>query len=172
MEKLTLRIYPDPILRQEGEKIHVFDAELRELASAMIETMERERGIGLAAPQIGLSKRLIVALQMRDADDTGAEALVLVNPTVVESSSDTWSHEEGCLSIPGINAPVIRSRRVEVEFQDLDGKLHRLHAEDMFARILLHEIDHINGRLFIDYLSTANKSLIKSKLKQLAQEKE
>lgn len=168
MERLKLRYYPDPILRDIAEPVTVFDNELRELADAMVDVMTEERGIGLAAPQIGLSKRIIVALQMRDTEDSEAPPLVLVNPKVVASSKDTWSFEEGCLSIPGVTATVIRAMTVEVEFQDVEGNRHRLTAVDMFARILLHEIDHLNGRLFIDYLSAANKSLIKTKLKALA----
>lgn len=167
---MRLRIYPDPILRQIAEDVVDFDGELRELAEAMVETMGREAGIGLAAPQVGVSKRIIIALQMKDPDDTTAEPLVLVNPTVVSSSSNLWSYEEGCLSIPGVASPVLRADTVEIEYQDLDGEAQRMTAEGMFARILQHEIDHTNGRLFIDYLSSAQKSLIKPKLKKLTEE--
>jgi peptide deformylase len=170
METLKLRIYPDPILRQVADDVVEFDDELRDFATAMTETMGREAGIGLAAPQVGVSKRVIIALQMKDPDDTTAEPLVLVNPKVVSSSSDLWSYEEGCLSIPGVASPVLRAELVEIEYQDLDGETHRLEAAGMFARILQHEIDHTNGRLFIDYLSSAQKSLIKPKLKKLTEE--
>ena len=168
MEPLELRIYPDPILRQTASEVEAFDDRLGELVSAMIDTMIREAGIGLAAPQIGHSKRLIIARQMNDPDDTRADYLVLVNPRIISASSELWSYEEGCLSVPGINALVLRSVSVEVEYQDLDSRTNRITEKDMFGRILQHEIDHTNGKLFIDYLSSAQKSLIKPKLRKLA----
>jgi peptide deformylase len=170
--KLALRYYGDPILRGVSEAIIEFDESLREFADAMIDTMRRESGIGLAAPQVGRGRRLIVALQMKDSDDVDAEAMVLVNPRVVSKSKDTWIFEEGCLSIPGVNAQVTRSVQVEVEYEDLEGITRHIDARDMFARILLHEIDHLDGRLFIDYLSSAQKSLIKARLKEIAQDKQ
>ena len=171
MEELKLRYYPDPILREETEPIDSFDDELRVLAGAMVEKMIRERGIGLAAPQVGVKKRLSVILQMKDAEDADAEPLVLVNPKVTTTSGELWSFEEGCLSIPGINAAVLRPTHAEVEYQDLDGNAQHISADGMLARILLHEVDHLYGKLFIDYLSSAQKSLIKTKLKALAQDK-
>ena len=169
MKQLSLRFYGDPVLREKGKPIDVFDDELREFADAMIETMRRDRGIGLAAPQVGESVRLIVALEMDDADDDDAPAVVLVNPKVVEKSKETWSFEEGCLSIPGITASVMRSQEVEIEYQDLDGNKQTIRNNKLLGRILQHEIDHINGVLFIDYLSIAQKSILKNKLKQISQ---
>ena len=167
MADLGIRIYGDPILRQVASPVARFASELRQLADAMVEIMYEERGIGLAAPQVGVSKRMIVVLQMEDVDDTEASPLVLVNPSVISTSNEAWEFEEGCLSIPGINAPVVRAKEVEVEYQDLDGQNHRIKDDGFFGRILLHEIDHLNGKLFIDYLSSAQKSLIKTKLKAL-----
>ncbi len=169
MKHLLLRYYGDPVLRETGKPIDVFDDELREFAESMIETMRIERGIGLAAPQVGESIRLIVALAMEDIDDDDAPAMVLVNPKVVEKSKETWSFEEGCLSIPGITASVLRAREVEIEYQDLDGNTQTIRNNKLFGRILQHEIDHINGVLFIDYLSSAQKSILKNKLKQISQ---
>ncbi len=168
MKKLELRYYPDPILRETSDPVESFDGELGELAAGMIATMRRENGIGLAAPQVGLTKRLIVVLQMKTPEDTEAEPLVLVNPRVVSTSGALWSHEEGCLSIPGVIAAVRRRRQVGVEYQDLEGEIHQVVDRSMLGRILLHEIDHLDGNLFIDYLSSAQKSLIKSELKDLA----
>lgn len=168
--ELRLRIYPDPILRGKADDIVDFDSDLRELAEAMIATMHRERGIGLAAPQVGEARRLIIASQMRDPEDEDAEPLALVNPRVLAEGGELWTYEEGCLSIPGVSAPVSRRYEVEVEYQDLDGDKHTLPADGMFARVLLHEIDHLNGRLFIDYLSTAQKSIIRTQLKKLAED--
>ncbi|MBI4720046.1 MAG: peptide deformylase [Chitinivibrionia bacterium] len=171
MDTLDLRIYGDPVLRKKAARIELFDEKLKEFAAAMIRTMIAERGIGLAAPQVGISKRLIIALGMRDLDDASAPPLVLANPVATDRSSETWSYEEGCLSVPGISAAVIRPNEVSVAYQDLAGEERTISAEGIFARILLHEIDHLDGTLFIDHLSSANKSLAKSKLKRLDQYK-
>ncbi len=169
--KRMVRYYGDPALRDVSSPVEDFDSELRELAEAMIETMQAENGIGLAAPQVGVSKRLIVALQMKGSDDQDAPPLVLVNPEVINTSKETWTYEEGCLSLPGISAPVVRPLEAEVRYQDLAGEFHTISVSDLFGRILLHEIDHLDGRLFIDYLSSAQKSLIKSNLKNLDQKR-
>ena len=167
--ELKLRYYGDPILRERVAPVERFDAELAEEASAMIDTMVRERGIGLAGPQVGLRKRLIIALQMEDTDDSDAEPLVLVNPEVIERSRETWVLEEGCLSIPGVNGDVTRAVTARVRYESLGGVENVVEATGMFARILLHEIDHLNGRLFIDYLSPAAKSLLKPRLRAIAE---
>jgi peptide deformylase len=171
MKRLEMRYYGDAILRKVAEPVTVFDDKLRELAEGMIETMRVERGVGLAAPQVGEGIRVIVALRMEDSDDSGAPPEVLVNPKVILSSKETWSYEEGCLCMPGLSGNVIRPREVEVEYQDLDGKPRRVRSNQFFSRILQHEIDHLNGVLFIDYLSSAQKSLIKPKLKEISESK-
>jgi len=167
--ELSLRYYGDPILRERAQPVEVFDDALREQAAAMIETMHRERGIGLAGPQVGYGGRLIIALQMKDIEDNDAAPVVMVNPEVLSRSKDTWDYEEGCLSIPGIAADVMRPERISVRYQDVDGSEHTVDAEGMYARVLLHEIDHLDGRLFIDYLSTAQRSLLKPRLKEIAE---
>lgn len=166
--ELRLRYYGDAILREQVPAVEEFDETLAEEAAAMVETMQRERGIGLAGPQVGLRKRLIVALMMKDIEDVDVEPLVLVNPEILDRSHDTWVLEEGCLSIPGVNGEVTRATTVSLRYRSVDGAEHELEAEGMFARILLHEIDHLNGRLFIDYLSPAKKSLIRPRLKAIA----
>jgi peptide deformylase len=166
--ELNLRYYGDSVLRQDAADVEVFDETLAQEAEAMIETMTRERGIGLAAPQVGLKKKLIVVLQMKDPEDNKAEPLALVNPEIIERSKETWEFEEGCLSIPGVSAKVTRPVEATVRYQDVDGKQHEVRASGMFARVLQHEIDHLHGRLCVDYLSTAQKSLIKSQLKSIA----
>ena len=168
--ELELRYYGDPILREKCASVDQFDERLAEEADAMVDTMFRERGIGLAAPQVGMTKRLLVALQMKDPEDVDAEPLVLVNPVVLSRSNATWEYEEGCLSIPGVVGRVERSKETVVRYQDVDGDEHTIQASGMFARILLHEIDHLDGRLFVDYLSSAQKSLIKGDLKRIATE--
>ena len=169
---MQLRYYGDPILRRRAAEVRVFDEELREEAEAMVETMFRENGVGLAAPQVGLDKRLLVALTMETPEDNEADPIVMVNPRVVHRSRETWLFEEGCLSIPGIRGNVTRPDRVTVEFQDLEGETYTVEAEAMFARILQHEIDHLDGRLFIDYLSAADKTLIKPQLRKIAEKNE
>jgi len=171
MKRLDMRYYGDTILRKVAEPVTVFDGKLRELAEGMIETMLFERGVGLAAPQVGESIRLITALRMEESDDSDAPADALVNPKVVFASKETWSYEEGCLCIPGVSGNVIRPQEVEVEYQDLDGNPRRIRSDKFFGRILQHEIDHLNGVLFIDYLSSAQKSLIKPKLKEISESK-
>jgi len=167
---LELRYYGDPILREKCTPVDQFDQRLAEEADAMVETMFRERGIGLAAPQVGMTKRLIVALQMKDAEDVNADPLALVNPVVLERSKSTWEFEEGCLSIPGVVGKVVRAEEAVVRYQDVRGNEHTIKAQGMFARVLLHEIDHLDGRLFVDYLSSAQKSLVKPELKRIAAE--
>jgi len=166
-----VRVVGDPILREIAKPVELFDLELRELAESMIRTMREENGIGLAAPQVGVGKQLIVLIQMQDFDDYDSPEMVLVNPEVVRFSKETWSYEEGCLSVPGLSAAVMRSKEVDVDYQDLDGSSHSITGTMLFGRILQHEIDHLNGKLFIDYLSSAQRSLIKSKLKNISQNK-
>jgi peptide deformylase len=165
---LRLRYYGDPILRRRAMDVRSFDATLRDIGAQMLEAMDREEGVGLAAPQVGLDLRLLVALAMREPGDEMAEPVILVNPEILERSHETWVYEEGCLSIPGIRGDVTRPERVRVHYQDMEGLKHALDAEGMFARILQHEIDHLNGKLFIDYLSTADKMLIKPKLRSIS----
>lgn len=166
--ELTLRFYGDPILRRRMPDVEAFGPGLRAEAEAMIETMERESGVGLAAPQVGLEKRLLVALQMTSPDDDDASPIAMANPEVVSRSRETWIFEEGCLSIPGIRGDVTRPDRIEVRYRDVDGGEHTITVEGMFARVLQHEIDHLDGRLFIDYLSPGEKELLKPKLRKIA----
>jgi len=165
---LKLRFYGDPILRRRANEARAFDDALRDVADAMLATMEHEEGVGLAAPQVGLDLRLLVALAMKEPGDEEAEPVVIVNPEVLARSRDSWVYEEGCLSIPGVRGDVTRPERITLRYHDVDGAEHTLEAEGMFARILQHEIDHLDGKLFIDYLSTADKTLIKPKLRAIA----
>ncbi len=167
--KLQLRYYGDPILRKRASEVHDFDEKLREEAEAMIDTMFEQAGVGLAGPQVGLEKRLLIALQMEDPDDNEAPPLVMVNPEILERSQENWVYEEGCLSIPGIRGDVTRPERVRVRYQDVDGKSHEIDVDAMFARVIQHEIDHLDGKLFIDYLSMGQRTLLKPKLKKIAE---
>jgi len=167
--KLQLRYYGDPILRKRASDVHDFDERLRQEAEAMLDTMYEEAGVGLAGPQVGLEKRTLVALKMEDPDDNEAEPIVMVNPEILERSQETWVFEEGCLSIPGIRGDVTRPEKVRVRYQDVDGTSHEIEVEDMFARVVQHEIDHLDGKLFIDYLSMGQRTLLKPKLKKIAE---
>ncbi len=159
--------YPAPVLRKKGKKITVFDDELAQLAEDMSETMYDAPGIGLAAPQIGESLQLIVV----DVSEEEGEQkyMTLVNPEIVEKSGSQID-EEGCLSVTELWAKVKRAKKIKVVYQDLEGNEHELETEDRFAVVLQHEIDHLNGILFLDHLSTLKKSMYKKKVKKWLKE--
>ena len=149
----------DPVLRKRAAEVVAVTAEVRTLIADMFDTMYAEEGIGLAAPQIGVSERIIVV----DPHEEGVTPFALVNPTIVESSPDTDRAEEGCLSIPGLREVVERNVRVVVEGLDKDGNPTRLEAEGLVARILQHEIDHIDGIVFIDRVSPLKRRMLLKK---------
>jgi peptide deformylase len=151
MPILDLRYDPDPILREKARRIKSFDAGLRKLAADMLETMHATNGVGLAAPQIGQSIRLLVAeLEPDEKEGQRGFKVMLCNPEIVKSSDEMASDYEGCLSIPGWVAEVPRHVSIVVKGQSIEGKEVRIKAEDYFARVLQHEIDHLNGILFTD----------------------
>ncbi|SDZ01607.1 peptide deformylase [Proteiniborus ethanoligenes] len=137
-----LRYDDDPILRKKSREIDVIDDRIRTLAQDMIETMYKEEGVGLAAPQVGILRRLIVI-------DVGEGPITLVNPVMIEKEGENIDLE-GCLSIPGKNGKVNRPKRVKVEYLDIDGQKQMIEGFDLLARALCHEIDHLNGVLFTD----------------------
>ncbi|MBU1048764.1 peptide deformylase [Candidatus Bipolaricaulota bacterium] len=152
---MELRTYGDAALRRKTEPIGVINDEVRELCKLMIEVMIRENGVGLAAPQIGISKRIFVL-------DANEELYVFINPELVELSEETEESREGCLSVPGVDASVARSSRAVVEGLNVSGERIRLEGEGMIARAIQHEMDHLNGNLYFDHISTARRqSLIK-----------
>ncbi|MDY0340938.1 MAG: peptide deformylase [Coriobacteriia bacterium] len=148
--------HPSPVLKRHAHEIDpATDQGLRELVRAMAETMYAESGIGLAAPQVGVDKRVIVF----DLEDRLA---ALCNPVIMEFSAETVVDEEGCLSVPGVNVPVERSRSVVCEGLTVEGSSVRIEADDLFARVLQHEIDHLNGILILDRAPIGmRKTLIK-----------
>jgi peptide deformylase len=151
MPILDLRYDPDPILREKARRIKNFDAGLRKLAADMLETMHATNGVGLAAPQIGQSIRLLVAeLEPDEKEGQRGFKVMLCNPEIVKASDEMASDYEGCLSIPGWVAEVPRHVSIVVKGQSIEGKEVRIKAEDYFARVLQHEIDHLNGILFTD----------------------
>lgn len=160
----------DPVLREEASDVESFDDDLRSLVRDMFETMYHAEGIGLAAPQIGLSKRVIV-IDLRREDEPDAR-LALVNPKVVWSSRETDKATEGCLSIPGLEEVVQRPEAVHVEALDPEGNPVRVEADELFARALQHEIDHLDGVLFIDRISALKRRMLMKKWKKLQEEDE
>ncbi|MGC8719350.1 MAG: peptide deformylase [Thermodesulforhabdaceae bacterium] len=160
MAILQIRIYPDPVLREQAQPIEKIDRYVRKLADDMADTMYAAPGIGLAANQVGILKRIIVLdLQEREGQKG---LIVLVNPEIVRTSGSI-RYEEGCLSVPGFFAKVTRPANVVVRGQNLDGKTVEIEATGLLAIALQHEIDHLNGRLFVDYLGPVSKELFKRK---------
>jgi peptide deformylase len=160
-----IRVYGDSVLRKTALQVEVFDDRLRSFIDEMTETMLVADGVGLAANQVG------EALQVAVIDTTGGEqpAIVLVNPVITEKSDDIEEADEGCLSVPGITLPVKRPARVTVEAVDQFGKPYCIKdASGLLARALQHEIDHLNGILFIDHVSALQRTMVSGKLKKLA----
>jgi peptide deformylase len=160
----------DPILREKAREVESFDEELQTLVDDMFETMAYAEGAGLAAPQIGISRRILVADARRDAGEDARVALV--NPRVVESSAETDRAHEGCLSIPGVSEGVTRPSRVVVEGFDPSGEPVRIETEGLFGRVLQHEVDHLDGVLFIDRISPLKRGLLLKKYRKLRKEVE
>lgn len=164
MAILRILHYPEPVLKKISVPVSNFDHELRTLADDMAETMYAAPGVGLAAPQVGESRRLVVI----DCapKDKEPELLKIVNPEIVAREGDVFE-EEGCLSVPGFYAKVARSARVTVRYQDLEGQTVERAAEGLLAIAFQHEIDHLDGILFIDHLSPLKKSMFRKKYKKL-----
>ena len=164
MAILDIRIFPDPVLRVDCPPVETFDDELRRLVDDMVETMYAAPGVGLAAPQIGVEKRLAV-VDVTVSKEPEA-LLVLVNPEIVESSGREVDFE-GCLSIPQLSEKVARPTKVRVKAQNLDGEPFELEAEDFEARAICHELDHLDGVLFIDHLKGLRRDKVRRKLRKL-----
>ena len=161
MAKLTILEYPDPRLRTRAAPVTVFDQALGQLAEDMLETMYNAKGVGLAATQVNVHKRLLVA----DVSEERNSPLVLVNPRLVEAV-DKSVNQEGCLSVPGVFEDVERARRVRIEFQDVTGARRELESEGLLGVCIQHEIDHLEGKLFVDYLSELKRERIRKKLEK------
>jgi peptide deformylase len=164
-----LVILPDPVLRQLSAPVERVDDELRRLADDMLETMYDAPGIGLAAIQVGVARRLLVIDLAKD--DQPKAPHVFVNPSIVASSDEPSVYEEGCLSIPDYYAEVERPAAVTVAYLDRDGKERTLEADGLMATCLQHEIDHLNGVLFIDHISKLKRDMVVRKFRKLAKDK-
>ncbi|MBK9143705.1 MAG: peptide deformylase [Candidatus Melainabacteria bacterium] len=155
MAKLKLRYYPDNVLKQKAKKVTTFDMSIRQLAQDMLDTMYEEDGVGLAAPQVGVSRRLMVIDVNAGSEDEPRRPIVFINPVLLESDGEMVG-QEGCLSFPNVFFEVKRARRIVVKFQNLAGKTLRLEAEDnLLCRAIQHEMDHLDGKLFIDKAASA-----------------
>jgi peptide deformylase len=149
---------PDPVLRRVAERVERVDDDLRRLADDMLETMYDAPGVGLAAPQVGISRRLIVLDVAKDEE--GKRPLVMVNPEIVTLGDERDAHEEGCLSIPDVKVEIERPANLVVRYIDRAGAPQELVADGLLATVIQHEVDHLNGRLIIDFLSRLKRDMI------------
>ncbi len=159
--KLIVLHYPDPRLRLTAHPIKEVRDTTRQLADDMLETMYHERGIGLAATQVGITKRILVM----DVSEDKSEPLVLINPTILNKSGVIESNE-GCLSVPGFYEPVRRASRIEIEYLDRRGTLVRTELDGIRSVCAQHEIDHLDGKLFVDYLSSLKRGRIRKRIEK------
>jgi len=156
--------WPDPVLQKPGEKVTVFDGKLKRLTEEMFDSMYAAQGIGLAAPQIAISKRItVIDVSFKK---NPADRIVLINPEIIEREGKQVE-EEGCLSLPEIREKVSRAAKVKVKAQDVTGEWFEVEGEELLARAFQHEIDHLDGVLFIDRLSRLKRDLVIRKMKKL-----
>ncbi len=165
MAERPIVVYGDPILRQVSQPVEEIDNEVKDLVATLVATLKKANGLGLSAVQVGVLKRLfIVDVSVVDASET---LRVFINPEIVETSGNV-ELEEGCLSFPGLYQKIVRPSKVRVRATDLDGNQFALEVDGMVARAILHEFDHLEGKLFVDLLSSLARTLIKGRLKKLS----
>ena len=167
MSVVKIRVYPDPIRQVKAAEIETIDGRVAHLANEMAETMYAAPGVGLAAPQVGVSERLIVVDVRNAKEEKGL--ITLINPEIIEMEGQLMG-EEGCLSVPGISENVARAKRVLVRGYDLNEREQEIGAEGLLAVALQHEIDHLDGILFIDRISRLKRGIIQRKMRKLAQQ--
>jgi peptide deformylase len=164
MATFPIRQYGDPVLRQATKDIDTIDGSVAKLAEDMIETMRAAQGVGLAANQVGVQRRMFVY-------DTGAGPMVVINPRIVETDGE-WTYEEGCLSVPGLSWPIVRPNSVHLVGLDLDGNELSIEANELEGRAFQHEVDHLEGRLLIELLDEDQRREAKSILRERLQQQE
>jgi peptide deformylase len=162
-----VEIYGSQILRQKAETVTDFGSDLHELVQDMMDTIVEEEGVGLAATQIAKLKRVILLNLPREDQDS--LMIPMINPEISDSGGET-EFEEGCLSVPGIREVVKRPEWIQLRYHDLKGEQHNIRADGIMARVVQHELDHLNGILFVDRISTARRMLISGKLKKMSRE--
>ena len=168
MSKLDILTFPDHFLRQPTKPVENIDEDLQQLIDDMAETMYEAPGVGLAAIQVGSDKRIFVYDELPGEDQRQFQAII--NPTIIESSGEIVSENEGCLSVPEFRSDVKRASQVLVEGLDRDGRPLRIEAEGFLAIVFQHEIDHLNGTLFIDRISSLKRQLYKRRVKKLSRQ--
>jgi peptide deformylase len=162
-------LYPDPLLLMRSAKINIFDKNLVNLSKDLIDTMYDADGVGLAAPQIGINKRIFV--MDCSSENEEKDCRVVINPEIEYESEELGSYKEGCLSIPGITEEISRPKVIKVLYQDVNGVLQRDTYDDLWSICFQHELDHLNGKLFIDHLRPMKKILVKNKMKKSSKKK-
>jgi peptide deformylase len=155
-------VFPDPRLRQQSKPVTEFDAELKALVSDMAETMYYAPGIGLAAVQVNVTKRIVIM----DLSESKDDLQVFINPVITDLEQGIIEMEEGCLSVPGIYALVERSEKVRINAQDVEGNPFEIDADALLSICIQHEVDHLNGKVFVDYLSRLKQIRVRKKLKK------
>ena len=168
MAILKVYEYPHPVLKIKCEKVEKVDEEIRQLLDDMLETMYDAVGVGLAAPQIGVSKRIMVIDESHD--DEKKTPLFMINPEIIEKSQDCILGEEGCLSVPDMRADVERFAEIKVKYLDYHGEEKILNADDFLAIVIQHEIDHLDGLLYIDRISRLKRQMLLKKLEKARKE--
>ncbi len=165
-------LYGDPVLKKKAKEVAEGDESVQEFVDSMYETMYAAQGVGLAAPQVGESLRVFVVdtTPMEEDEENGLKQ-AFINPIMIEELGEEWPFEEGCLSIPGVRADVNRKPQIKIEYFDENWELHEETFEGMKARVIQHEYDHIEGKLFTDYLTPFKKRLIKGKLANISKGK-
>ena len=167
MSKLPIITLPDPLLRRKSAPIERVDATLGRLIDDMLETMYEAPGIGLAAVQVGVPRRLIV-LDVSDEENEARCPIVMINPKILELGPEKKPYEEGCLAIPDVRVEIERPSTLMVEFLDRDGRAQRLAADGLLATAVQHEIDHLDGRMIIDFLSRLKRDIIVRRFRKQA----
>lgn len=168
MSLLSILRYPDPRLHKVAKPVTSFDARLKKLAADMAETMYAAPGIGLAAPQVDVHEQIVLI----DVSENRSDLKVLINPEIVWASAEKAIFDEGCLSVPGIYEEIERPAKVRVKALDLDGKPFEMEADGLLAVCVQHELDHLKGFIFVEYLSQLKRNRIKQKLLKEEREKE
>jgi len=170
MSLLQIHTLPDPVLREKAKPVKEIDVRIVQLMQDMLETMYKNNGIGLAANQVGILERVITIDVSEERD--GTKALFIANPEIVEKSEDTFTYREGCLSVPEQYAEITRPKRVKIRYLDQNGQTQEIEAEGLLSQCFQHEIDHLNGKLFIDHLSPLKRKMLLRKLEKTRCEQE
>lgn len=166
MAKLPIVTLPDPVLRQISAPVERIDVALLKLADDMLETMYAAPGVGLAAIQVGVPRRLLV-LDVADKD-AEPQPLTIINPEIVKLGRETRTYEEGCLSIPEVHVEIERPSMLSFRYTGRDGKIHEMDADGLLATAVQHEMDHLDGKLIIDFLSRLRRDIVVRKFKKIA----